>query len=157
MKYIWLDYNPVTMSFVEEWLDSETIKETGLDDGWQDFYEYWLNEENTIHGENYWCKVIYESDVPFAVIAIGYHDGKHNIMELVVNPEMRNYGKGTELLKELFGNAAKIVGAEIKTAEAVIYPSNSASQKAFEKAGFEFDHAHEDADVLYYKYRKRQQ
>lgn len=153
MKYNWINYNPQIMNFVEDWLDADAVSATGLDNGWKAFCEYWLNEENTVCGENYWCKVVYESGIPFAVIAIGYHDNKHNIMELVVNPKERNKGKGTDLIKELMNNGTVIVGREITNAEAVIYPSNHASQKAFEKAGFVFDCAHDDGDALYYIFK----
>lgn len=152
MKFIWKDYKQPVMSFVEEWLDAEAIKATGLDDGWQDFYEYWLNEEYNILGKNYWCKVVFEETVPFAVIALGFFENRLIIMELVINPEMRSKGKGTALMKELLNNGKEIIGTQIANAEAVIYPSNIASKKAFEKAGFVFDGAHEDGDALYYRY-----
>lgn len=150
MKFIWTNYIPETMSFVETWLDAEAIRVTGIDDGFRDFYEYW-NSEN-IPDETFWCKVVSENDIPFAVIAIGKNEGNHIIMELVIKPEERNKGKGTQLLKELLENSSTILGHEIKSAEAVIFPSNPASQKAFEKANFIFAHAHKDGDALYYSF-----
>lgn len=150
MKFIWTDYNPDSMVYVEAWLDNDAVKATGIDDGFQDFFEYWKNE--SIPNENYWCKVVFENDTPFAVIAIGKNECKHIIMELVVAPHQRNKGKGTLILKELLKESKIILGQEIKSAEAVIFPSNPASQKAFEKAGFAFDYAHEDGDALYYTY-----
>lgn len=152
MKFEWTDYNPDTMSFVENWIDDEAVNATGLDDGFYDFYEYWKNEN--IPDENFWCKIVFENNEPFAVIAIGKNEGKHIIMELVIKPTNRNQGKGTLLIKELLANSEKILGQEINSAEAVIFPSNPASQKAFEKAGFLFSHAHEDGDALYYVYNK---
>lgn len=152
MKFNWTDYD-ISMQFVEAWLDNETIKATGLDDGFKAFYEYWKSE--SISNENFWCKVVSENDNPIAVIAIGKNESKHTIMEYVVKPEERNKGKGTQLLKELLENSTNISGQEITSAEAVIFPSNPASQKAFEKAGFVFSHAHEDGDALYYSFTKK--
>lgn len=150
-KFEWTDYD-ISMSFIEDWLDDETIRVTGLDDGFRDFYEYWKNED--ISGDIFRCKVVSENDNPFAVIAMGKNEDKHTIMELVVKPEERSKGKGTQLLKELLENSSIILEQEITSAEAVIYPSNPASQRAFEKAGFVFSHAHKDGDALYYIFSK---
>ena len=38
-------------------------------------------------------------------------------------------------------------------ADAVIFPSNKASQKAFEKAGFKYETIHPDGDAMYYIYK----
>ena len=40
MDYVWRDYNPKTMGYIENWLDESAIKLTGLDEGFCDFYEY---------------------------------------------------------------------------------------------------------------------
>ena len=40
-----------------------------------------------------------------------------------------------------------------KRAEACIFPSNIASIKAFEKAGFQYSHSHPEGDAWYYEYR----
>lgn len=45
-----------------------------------------------------------------------------------------------------------ILGRTIKDAEAVIFPDNIASQKAFEKAGFIFYSEHPDGDAWNYRY-----
>lgn len=152
MNYAWEDYNPGTMGYVEKWLDKKAIRMTGMDDGWCDFYEYWANEEGFVLGENYWCKVVFEDDKPFAIIAIGLHDGNITIMETLVAPKMRGKGKGSKMLKELLENSKSIIGIDIHKAEAVIYPSNKASQKAFENAGFKHESTHEDGDVMNYVY-----
>ena len=33
MEYIWRDYDPETMGYVESWLDEAAVRSTGLDDG----------------------------------------------------------------------------------------------------------------------------
>ncbi|MBQ2848714.1 MAG: hypothetical protein IJE74_10700 [Clostridia bacterium] len=154
MKYVWKDYNPFEMMVVEEWLDAEAVKKTGLDDGWRDLYEYWLNEANTVIGENYWRKVVFENEMPFAVVALGVNEEIYNVMELVVNPKEHGKGKVASLIKELIDDSIEITGKEIISAEAVIYPSNPASKRAFEKAGFKLNRAHEDGDTLYYEYTR---
>ena len=145
MNYVWRDYNPNTMGYIEAWLDESAIQSTGLDDGFRDFYEYWANEDGFVVGENFWCKVAYEDSEPFAVIAFCRHEEKLNIMEILLEPEKRGQGKGTKLLKELLGST-EITGCIIHKSEAVIYPDNIASQKAFENAGFKHSHKHEDQD-----------
>lgn len=151
MLFKWTDYN-TSMTFVEDWLDDEAVRVTGLDDGFRDFYEYWKNEN--IPDINYWCKVVSENDKPFAVITIGKDKENFIFMEFVIAPGKRNQGKGTLILKELLKESKIILGQEIESAEAVIFPSNPASQKAFKKAGFVFSHADEDDDAFYYVFGK---
>lgn len=92
------------------------------------------------------------NDAPFAVIACGLYEGTLNIMETFVAPEKRGQGKGSKVIKELLHNAKAIIGIDIEKAEAIIYPSNIASQKAFEKAGFKYHSTHEDGDAMTYVY-----
>ncbi len=151
MSYVWRNYDPSTMTYIEKWLDDSAVKSTGLDEGFHVFYTYWANEEGFVEGENFWCKVVFEKDMPFAVIAFCHHEGIMLIMEIVVNPEYRGQSKGTKLLKE-FLNDGKIIGKAIHKCEAVIFPDNIASQRAFEKAGFIYHHTHKDGNAMYYVY-----
>lgn len=155
MNFVWCDYDPATMRFIENWLDESAVKSTGLDEGFLDFYEYWAKEDGFVVGENFWCKVAFENDKPFAVIAFGQHEDKTIIMEIVIAPEKRGQGKGSQLLKELLENE-EIIGFAIQKSEAVIYPGNIASQKAFENAGFRYHHNHKDGDgdSMYYVYER---
>ena len=151
-KYVWKDYDPDIMGFVEEWLDGEAVELTGLDEGWREFYEYWCGEDDFSLGENFFSKVVYEDEVPIAVIAFAIRDGAFNIMEIVVPCDLRGRGYGSGVLAELLENGGAICGTEVEKAEAVIFPDNVASQKAFTKAGFEFARSHPDGDAWYYEY-----
>lgn len=150
-NFKWTDYD-TSMSFVEDWLDDEAVKATGLGCGFQNFCERWKCE--SITSENFWCKIVSENNEPFAVIAIGKSEDKYNIMELIIKPTDRYQGKGTLLIKELIANSEKILKQEINYTEAMIFSSNHASQRAFEKAGFMFSHADEDGNALYYIFQK---
>lgn len=152
MNFTWCDYNPETMQYVEKWLDKLAVRMTGIDDGFRDNYEYWANDGEHIVGENYWCKVVFENENPFAVIQLSLYEGTVTIMETFVAPEKRGQGKGSKMIKELLRNGKMIIDFDIHIAEAVIYPSNIASQKAFTNAGFKFHHTHEDGDAMYYIY-----
>ena len=118
------------------------------------FYEYWKNDVETILGETYWCKLITDDNIPFAVIALSLYDNAYTIMEYVVDPQRRGTVYGTLGLCELLRDSRFIIGKNISHAVAVIYPNNIASRKVFEKAGFVFDHAYPDGDAYYYTYRK---
>lgn len=145
MNYVWRDYDPQTMQYIESWLDEHAAKATGLDEGFCSFYEYWANEDGFVVGENFWCKVVFENDEPFGVIAFGLHEYRIIVMEVLIAPEKRGQGKGTKLLKELL-SCKEIIGFTVEKSEAVIYPNNIASQKAFENAGFQYHHSHKDED-----------
>ncbi|MBE6954755.1 MAG: GNAT family N-acetyltransferase [Ruminococcaceae bacterium] len=156
MNYVWCDYNPNTMGFVENWLDESAVKSTGLDEGFRTFYEYWVSEDGFDIGKNFWCKVAFENDKPFAVIAFCLHESKTIIMEMLIAPSERNQGKGSKILKE-FIHSEEIIGFAIEKCEAVIYPSNMASKKAFENAGFIYcnDHKDENGDSMLYIYKAK--
>ncbi len=153
MIFSWLDYDPHTMGYVENWLDESAVKSTGLDEGFRSFYEYWANEDGFVVGKNYWCKVVFDDDKPVAVIALCMNEGSVTVMEIVVDPEKRGQGIGRKLLKELLARE-DIIGFSIVKSEAVIFPTNIASQKAFTNAGFWYHHTHEAGDALYYAYKK---
>jgi GNAT superfamily N-acetyltransferase len=153
MIFSWLDYDPHTMGYVENWLDESAVKSTGLDEGFRSFYEYWANEDGFVVGKNYWCKVGFDDDKPVAVIALCMNEGSVTVMEIVVDPEKRGQGIGRKLLKELLARE-DIIGFSIVKSETVIFPTNIASQKAFTNAGFRYHHTHEAGDALYYAYKK---
>ena len=155
MNFQWKDYDPGTMNFIENWLDKSAVETTGLEEGFRAFYEYWAREDGFVVGGNYWCKVVFEDEIPFAVIAFCEHEHKIMMMEVLLAPEKRGQGKGTKLLKELLGSK-EIIGFTIQKSKAVIYPSNIASQKAFEKAGFRHYHNHRDenGDSMNYVYER---
>ena len=150
MRFIWKDYDSRSMPFIEDWLDDYAVRITGMDDGWRAFHEYWITEGGMTPGKDYWCKVVYDQAAPFAVIAFSFYEGNYHVMELLVKPEMRGKGFGTALLCDLLLYGEMIIGHRIEKATAVIFPNNPASQKAFEKAGFAFDHSNDEGDVLYY-------
>lgn len=155
MEFVWHDYNPNTMGYIENWLDESAVKATGLDEGFQKFYESWTSEDGFIIGKNFWCKVVSENGEPFAVIAFCQHELKAIIMEIVIEPKKRGQGKGTKLLRELL-ECKELLDFAIQKSEAVIYPDNIGSQKAFENAGFQHHYTHEDVDgiSMHYVYER---
>ena len=153
MNFIWRDYHPESMVYVEDWLDESAVRSTGLEDGFRVFYEYWANEDGFVVGKSFWSKVVFDNDRPLAVIAFCQHEEITLIMEIVVKPEMRGQGIGTEILKE-FLESNVIMGFAVQKSEAVVYSDNSASQRAFEKAGFQYHHTHEDGDAVFYIYER---
>ena len=154
MKYSWQDYNPETMEYVENWLDEHAIRMTGIDDGFRDNYEYWANDGEHIVGENYWCKVVFQNSQPIAIIALSLYGQKIIMMELLVEPRKRGQGIATKLLAQLLENK-EILGFSIQESEAVIFPNNTASQKAFQNACFHYHHTHEDGTSMLFVYNRK--
>ena len=153
MNYQWRDYEPCGMTFVEAWLDEQAVAATGLDEGFRSFYEYWAKEEGFVPGENFWCKVVFEKDIPLAVAAFCRRERTILIMELLVDPKKRGCGIGTRLLQELLGSE-ELIGSVIERSEAVIFPENLASQRACQKAGYYCHHCYEDGSALLYVYER---
>ena len=137
------------MPYIEDWLDESAVQFTGLDSGFRSFYEYWANEDGFDIGENFWCKVICEQGTPLAVVAFCQHEQTILIMEIVVAPQLRGRGIGTKLLKELL-KRPEVIGYTIQRSDALIFPSNVASQKIFENAGYQHHHTYDDGSAMYY-------
>ena len=155
MKYKWLDYSKNFAEIADSFLDKEAVRNTGCEEGFNTYFEYWMNETETKLNENFWCKIIFENDTPIAVVSVGKSpNNEFTISELIVSPAKRGQGNGTKILKELLNCSKDILGEEIHIANAVIYPNNIPSQKAFEKAGFKYTGSHPDGDAWYYQYNK---
>ena len=133
----WKDYSRDFEDTVNSFLDAEAVKNTGCDDGFNKYYEYWLADKETVFNKNFWCKVIFDGNFPIAVISVfKASNGEFIVSEFIVSPALRGKGYGTKILQELLSSSNKIIGQNIEIAKAVIFPSNTASRRVFEKAGF---------------------
>lgn len=153
MVFEWKNYSCDFSGIADTFLDQEAIKNTGCDEGFNKYYDYWLSDKETILNQNYWCKVVFNDCLPISVISVGKsRENEFTISEFIVSPNLRGKGYGTKILQELLKCSNEILGQEIKIAKAVIFQNNIASQKAFEKAGFIYTGTHLDGDALYYEY-----
>ena len=135
----WKDYTKKDTVLVDSWLDADTVRMTGMDEGFDAFHQYWKNESSPERGEYFWSKLVSENGHPFAVISYGYCDGTVTIMEIVVDPAVRGQGKGAAVISEFLNNAAVWIAQPITVFNVVIFSRNTASQIAFYKAGFVLD------------------
>lgn len=154
MKFTWDNYSATYKDIVETWLDEDAKKFTGCDEGFEEFYNYWVNEAETKLGENFWAKIILQEDIPVGVLVIALWENAFTVSEYIISPNYRGNGIGSSALAELLTESKMILGVEILNASAVIYPNNIPSQKAFEKAGFRFESEHPDGDAWNYKYKR---
>ena len=152
MNYNWIDYSPACKELIESWIDEDAKRFTGLDDGFDAYYRYWANDPQTKIGTNFWVKIIISDAIPIGIIALSLWNDVFTISEFVIRPDKRGKNLGSSALKELLTQSRDIIGIKIETANAVIFPNNIASQKAFEKVGFIFHSEHPDGDACNYKY-----
>ncbi|MBE6763499.1 MAG: GNAT family N-acetyltransferase [Ruminococcaceae bacterium] len=155
MTYTYIDYMPDFETIIDSWLDEDAAYYTGFEDGFAVYYNYWAKDPNTVLGENFWMKIILENSVPIGVVVLSLADDTVDFLELLIDPTKRGQGIGTAVIGDVLKNSKDILGRVIDRAEACIYPSNVPSQKAFEKAGFQFDHTHPDGDIWYYTYKAK--
>lgn len=154
MKFTWNDYSATYKDVVETWLDGEAKRFTGCDDGFEEYYTYWVNEPDTKLGENFWAKIILQEKLPVGILVLARWENVFTVSEYIISPDYRGNGIGSSALVELLTESKMILGVEILNANAVIYPNNVPSQKAFEKAGFRFESEHPDGDAWNYKYKR---
>ncbi len=152
MKYDWIDYTSSYKNVVDSWIDEDAKRFTGCDEGFDEYYQYWANDTETKLGENFWAKIIIVDNDPVGIIAIGLWDSVFTISEFIIRPDRRGEGLGSSALAQLLAQSKNIIGVEIKDANAVIFPNNALSQKAFEKAGFIFYSEHPNGDAWNYCY-----
>ncbi len=144
MEFTWTDYRAEDGALVDGWLDKVAVAMTGLDMGWDDYWNAVQADAVNFPGCKDFCKLVSENGVPVAVICYGCHEGIATISEIVVAPLLRGKGIGTRILRELVSHADELLGEQPDSFCAVIYPGNLPSQRAFLNAGFIFDSAHED-------------
>ncbi|MBQ4575835.1 MAG: GNAT family N-acetyltransferase [Clostridia bacterium] len=150
----WIDYSDEYAILVESWLDDEAVKFTGIDQGWAAYYDYCINDLSPLVNGEIYIKIACDEKNPFGIFCLCNVDGTYSISEIFISPEKRGMGYGSKALQDMLLHSEEIFGVEIVIAKTVIFPNNTASKKAFEKAGFEFESAHPDGDAWYYIYRK---
>jgi len=151
-KHTWKDYCPEDSVFDSYVLDSEAIKMTGLDRGFDAYVNESQTDSKDFPGCKNFYKIVSEEKCTLALVSYGIYEGVVTVAEIIVAPFYRRKGKGTELIKELLEICKATFGDAVKQFRAVIFPNNVASQRAFEKAGFHFESAHVDGDAWYYVY-----
>ncbi len=152
MMFTWREYTEADASLADGWLDEAAIKLTGLDEGFDDCCQYWKEQPETLWGENMWAKLFCADGTPVGVCLLAMEKGVLTVSEMLMDPKQRGKGYGSAALQELLAEGNAILGKQILSAKAVIYPDNIASQRAFVKAGFRFEKAHPDGDAWYYRY-----
>ena len=60
--FVWKDYSP-DMTFIEDWIDDDAARFTGLDDGWLAEYENWI-KDGMVPGKDFWCKIVFVDTLP---------------------------------------------------------------------------------------------
>lgn len=139
----WTDYSREDGVVVDSWLDVDAVAMTGLDQGWDAYWQAVLADAQNFPGCKDVCKVIRENGAPIAVVCFGWYEGVITVSEILVAPQRRGKGFGTKILRELIVLADHFIGERTEKLRAVIYSNNLPSQRAFAKAGFVFDYAWE--------------
>ena len=148
----WIAYGDAFAQTVNSWLDEEAVSMTGLDSGWDAYWQ--AVKEDAVHfpGCQDFCKLIFVGERPCAAVCFGTFQDTLTISELVVDPKLRGQGIGTRLLIELTDMAKNQKFGSVKCLTAVVFLQNTASQKAFQKAGFRLSGKTEDGVDLIYTY-----
>ena len=150
MTFQWINYRAEDAAMVDSWLDAYAVAMTGLDMGWDDYWNAVLADAVNYPGCKDHCKLVRENGIPVAVICFGCYEGVATVSEIVVAPQCRGRGVGSRILRELITHADELLGEKVGKICAVIFPDNLASQRAFGNAGFVLDCAREDGTAFDY-------
>ena len=144
MEFTWTDYRDENAAMVDGWLDENAVSMTGLDMGWDNYWNAVQADAINFPGCKDFCKLVNENGVTIAAICFGCYQGVATVSEIVVAPMCRGKGYGPRILQELVAYADDLLGERPTSFCSVIFPENLPSQRAFVKAGFVFDSAPED-------------
>lgn len=147
----WTDYRPEDAALIDSWMDTQAVAMTGIDQEWEAYWNAVIADAQNYPGCRDFCKIVCKNGMAVATVVYGCYRGIATISEIIVDPLQRGKGIGTQIIRELIASAEGLLGEQVYEFCAVIFPKNISSQKAFTKAGFQFDRAHEDGTVLYYK------
>jgi RimJ/RimL family protein N-acetyltransferase len=155
MKFKWVDYCELYEAETEMWSSDELTLKYAIDESIKAEHLYYLTESDYIHNETYFCKVVLEDDKIIAVVFLISGDKYPLVINpIIVNPELRNQGYCSKVIKELIEHTKEIIGHEKYVFDAGIDSDNIASVRAFEKIGFTLTDKHPSGDFGYYHYEK---
>ena len=137
MLFNWIDYISAYSALIDSWLDPSAEKMTGIDEGWDSYWNAVLLDAVNFPGCVDFCKLVLKEGQPIAVVAFGYYQNDVTISEIIVAPEMRAKGYGSDIIKELIQLSSNWFPDPISRFSAIVFAQNVASQKAFQNVGFQ--------------------
>lgn len=151
MKYRFVDYDPAAHRALDSWRGGE-IARFAMDGPISEEWQYYVDSPEYRVGVDAFCKVVLLNDRPMAVMVILCHpDYPMGINPIIVEPTLCGQGYGSGILREFIENVNAILPFHSARAEVVIDNDNTASIRAFAKAGFTLARVHPDGDVGYYE------
>ena len=94
MHLEWMDYRREDGKVVDSWLDGEAVAMTGLDQGWDDYWQAVRSDGKHYPGCRDVCKIIREQGQPIAAVCFGWYGGVTTVSEILVAPQRRGQGVG---------------------------------------------------------------
>lgn len=149
MVFDWDDYIPEDAALIDNWLDDAAVAMTGLDSGWDKYWNEVIADSVNYPGCRDFCKLVKLDGVPIAAIVFGCYRGEATIAEIVLDPTRRFKGYGTKIIRELITHTDVWFNGKINRFCAVIFSRNVVSQKAFQNAGFVMSFAHDEFTFEY--------
>ena len=137
MIFDWMDYTAEHAVLIDSWMDYSAIDMTGIDEGWDSYWNAVLLDAVNFPGCVDCCKLVLKEGKPVGVVSFGYYRGDVTISEIIVDPEIRGMGYGSEILTELIQLSRIWFQGPISRFSAIVFARNIASQKAFQNAGFQ--------------------
>lgn len=153
MMYTWSDYNINDHIELDDWIKDDLTKKYACDDKWSNEWAYYQNSNYYIAGKDAFCKVVsFNENIIASLIVLCHPNYPVAINPIIVNPNYRNKGNATKIIREFIENIDIILPIYSDKIEVGIDINNIASIRVFEKSGFNFKNKHIDGDFLFYEY-----
>jgi RimJ/RimL family protein N-acetyltransferase len=144
-------YDPALHRALDAW-QSDSIARFAMDGSIREEWQYYLDASEYHAGVDTFCKVALLGDAPVAAMIVFCNpDYPVGINPIVVDPTRTGQGHGSAILREFIENIGAILPFHSDSIDVLIDLENTASIRAFEKAGFTPARLHPDGDAVIYE------
>ena len=100
MIFEWINYQLEDAGLVDSWMDAKAVAMTGIDQGWDAYWNAVTADAKNYPGCRDFCKIVRKNGMAVAAVVYGSYRGIATVSEIIVDPLQRGKGLGTQILLE---------------------------------------------------------
>jgi hypothetical protein len=145
MHFTFIDYPSQYENEIETWCDESAIRFALDGDNVKTEHQSYLDADKYTQGENYFCKIILDGDMPVALfmLVILKDEIKTYLTEnivyldtLIINPMLRYQGYGAKIITDVLLHSDRIIGSSHCVFISQIHKDNVHAKRLAAKIGF---------------------